>query len=61
LTGAGRGLVTAAAVEEGELLMVAAPLGILYCPVSDAGGHSTGDTGRPRSADAPPKPQHVMG
>ncbi|KIZ01465.1 hypothetical protein MNEG_6495 [Monoraphidium neglectum] len=32
VAGAGRGLVTAAAVEEGELLMVAAPLGILYCP-----------------------------
>ncbi|KAI8466486.1 MAG: hypothetical protein J3K34DRAFT_524486 [Monoraphidium minutum] len=31
VAGKGRGLVTTAAVEEGALLMVAAPLGILYC------------------------------
>jgi hypothetical protein len=33
LTGRGRGLVASAAVAEGQLLMVAAPLGILYCKV----------------------------
>jgi len=31
--GKGRALVISAAVDEGELLMVAAPLGILYCKV----------------------------
>jgi hypothetical protein len=36
--GRGRGLATTAAVEEGQLLMVAAPLGVLYCEVGRPGG-----------------------